>query len=243
MEMVYYSLCIKVNCKSATFCNWDLCLKNKRYILSVLPSNLLFPTHLSTLLPSLLYRPFCPTAFSFLHTFLPSYLLFPTYLPFCPLTFSTLLIFLPSYLLFLTHFSTLKPSLPYKTFSFLPTFLLFYFILLAYLSNLKPFLPYLLFYSSTLSFLPSTLLGKGGGAKIFYDKSFLHALSSLNLYSIFNPGMDGIVNVLQDVLRGSNSSDKDLGEEVFDHDEFFHQQVGFILMQWIIKPVDYKDDR
>ncbi|XP_023338846.1 transmembrane protein adipocyte-associated 1 homolog [Eurytemora carolleeae] len=36
--------------------------------------------------------------------------------------------------------------------------------------------------------------------------------------------MDGIVNVLQDVLRGSNSSDKDLGEEVFDHDEFFHQQ-------------------
>jgi len=54
--------------------------------------------------------------------------------------------------------------------------------------------------------------------------------------------MDGIVNVLQDVLRGSNSSDKDLGEEVFDHDEFFHQQVGFILIQWIIKPVDYKDD-
>ena len=51
--------------------------------------------------------------------------------------------------------------------------------------------------------------------------------------------MDGIVNVLEDVLRGSNSSDKDLGEEVFEHDEFFHQQVR----THTVDPVDYKDNR
>ena len=98
-----------------------------------------------------------------------------------------------------------KLPLPFypQTFSSLLTFLFFYFI-----------------------FPTSYPLGERGRSK----KSYLQALSSLNLYSVFNPGMDGIVNVLQDVLRGSNSSDKDLGEDVFDHDEFFHQQVGFILI-------------
>ena len=120
------------------------------------PLNLLFPTHLSTLLPSLLYRPFCPTAFSFLPTFLLFYFIFPAYL-------STLHFIFPTYI---STFLLYLPCLPFypSTVSSLPTFLTSNLLFLTYLSTLLLYLPYL---------LPSW---GGGFGKIYYNKSYLHSL-------------------------------------------------------------------